>query len=79
MSPEEQAVIDFGKKVDLLMEHKTFQEVIMRSYIDDQALSLGKAFNQSEGVIDALKAISHLNQWLQTKLEDAKKIQLQGK
>ena len=72
MTVEDQEVLDFSKAVKRLMDNKDFQKVILDDFIDRQVLALGKDFDGLESELDALKAVTFLNRYLHTKLEDGK-------
>ncbi len=71
MTTDEVDVMKLGKAVERLYENEDFQKVILGDYIDRQALVLGKSFDGSESLVDALKAITHLSMYLDQKVQDA--------
>ena len=70
-SDAEQAVIEFGQKVEKFTKHHSFIEIIQSKYMDDQVISIGKNF---DGDTAALEAITHLHRWLQQQIDDANNI-----
>ncbi len=72
MTEEEQEQVDFSRKVTRLADNKDFQDVILESYINGQALTLGTDFDGLDDEVDTLKAISHLKRWLRTSADNGK-------
>ncbi len=64
---EEQTVIDLAKATERLYKNSDFQKVILESYINTQVISLGVDFDATESELDALKAITHLVRYLETR------------
>ncbi len=50
--------------LDFLLKNPQFQRVILDRYINQTALVLGSNFTGSDGEVEALKAVSHLNMFI---------------
>lgn len=69
-SPEEQAEMDAEKQLSndirWLFNNDQFKRAILSRYISQTSLTIGSNFSGQEAEIEALKAVSGLNYFLQT-------------
>jgi len=71
MDEHELYAVERGKAMKKLIATPEFRQLILEDYIEHQAVDTGTAFTGSVDDVDTLKAISHLNQYIQTILADA--------
>ena len=79
MTDDELEVIGLGKAVERLRANEDFKRVIEHSFIQEQALSIGKSFNGLQEQVDTLKGITLLDRYLQSLVDSAIIIQTNNK
>ncbi len=52
--------------LDFLMNNPQFKRAIINTFISKTALDIGTSFDNSQGAIDALKAVSYLRMFIST-------------
>ncbi len=52
--------------LSFLMDNPQFKRAILNTFISETALDIGTSFDNSQGAIDALKAVSYLRMFIST-------------
>jgi len=71
-NPEKQQAIKLAEDILKLQDLDLYKIVIAEAYMRDTSLSVAMSFDGNSDDIDTLKAISHLNIWMNNKVEEAK-------